>query len=145
VPVGSYKKPAILDESNLRAASKALQATKLCSADFSETLDHAKENDFFYFDPPYYLRRIGFTSYAVHQFGGPLGGADFGADEHDRLMRVARLLVQRGCHVVISNSDAPYVRTLFNGFQIHSATARRYINCDGDRRSPVDEIVITES
>lgn len=145
VPIGSYKKPPILNEANLRAVAGALRGVELRTGDFSDVRNEAGRNDLAYFDPPYYLRRLGFTGYAVHQFGGLLGGADFGADEHDRLMRIARRLVERGCHVIISNSDTEYVRRLYADFQIHPVKARRYINSDSDGRSPVNEIVITDS
>jgi DNA adenine methylase len=140
VPIGSYTNPGIFDEENLTAASKVLQDVQLKIADFADILDSAKTHDFVYFDPPYYTEDSGFTSYAVSAFSG---AARFDADEHTQLRNVVDELTQRGCHVVVSNSDTEFIRRLYRKYKKHFVKARRYINCNGAGRHPVSELVIT--
>ncbi len=139
VPVGDYAKAKIFHEGNLTAVSRALRGVQLTSAHFEHVLDSARQNDFVYFDPPYYTAGSGFTGYAV----SPSGHASFGADDHKQLSEVARSLVKRGCHVVVSNSDTDFIRRIYLGFEIHTVMARRFINCNGNGRAPVNELVIT--
>jgi DNA adenine methylase len=139
VPIGSYSNPSIFDEENLAAVSRVLRGVKLKTNDFSAVLDSAKANDFVYFDPPYYTEDSGFTSYAV----SATGAASFGADEHRQLRNVVDKLTERGCRVVVSNSDTDYVRRLYHRYNMHTVKARRYINCNGAGRHQVSELVIT--
>jgi DNA adenine methylase len=139
VPIGSYSKPSIFDEENLAAVSRVLRGVKLKTNDFSAVLDSAKASDFVYFDPPYYTEDSGFTSYAV----SASGAASFGADEHRQLRNIVDKLTERGCRVVVSNSDRDYVRRLYDRYNIHTVKARRYINCNGAGRHQVSELVIT--
>jgi len=142
VPIGSYKNPRVFNEVSLRAASAALQGTTLNYGDFSTVLDVAEEGDLVYFDPPYHTETSGFTGYAVHAVAA-LGGADFGADEHRRLAEVVKELHERGCHILVSNSDTEYIRHLYRGFTLHVVQARRPINSNGSGRGPIAELVIT--
>jgi DNA adenine methylase len=139
VPVGSYERPALFRRGNLEAASGALAGTALRHADFSSVLESARRGDFVYFDPPYYTTGLGFTGYAV----AASGQAAFGAEEHYRLSRVVRKLAERGCSVLVSNSDTGFVRRIYDGFSVSTITARRFINCNGAGRSPVSEVAIT--
>jgi DNA adenine methylase len=139
VPIGSYSNPTIFDGDNLAAVSRVLRGVKLKVNDFSAVLDSAQENDFVYFDPPYYTEDTGFTGYAV----SASGAASFGADEHRQLRNVVDALHKRGCRVVVSNSDTDYVRRLYSKYKTHVVKARRYINCNGAGRHPVSELVIT--
>jgi DNA adenine methylase len=139
VPIGSYSNPSVFDEDNLAAVSAVLNGVKLRVADFSAVLDSAKSNDFVYFDPPYYTEDNGFTGYAV----SASGAASFGADEHRQLRNVVDELSDRGCHVVVSNSDTDYVRRLYREYKKNTVKARRYINCNGAGRHQVSELVIT--
>ena len=70
VPIGSYKKPRICDEGNLRAVSKVLESVEILNGDFESTIDYATENTFFYFDPPYkpLSETSSFNSYAKDEF-----------------------------------------------------------------------------
>ncbi|MBI4559192.1 MAG: DNA adenine methylase [Candidatus Hydrogenedentes bacterium] len=139
VPVGSYKNPRIYDERSMAAVADALKGAQLKVADFSDVCDRAKARDFIYMDPPYYSETTGFTGYAVSALGEPR----FGADEHRRLFQVATDLANRGCYVVVSNSDTFYIRRLYKDFHIHTVEARRAINSNGAGRGPVKELVIT--
>jgi DNA adenine methylase len=139
VPIGSYKNPKIFDERNLNGASLALRGISLMAGHFSIVRQQAKAGDFIYFDPPYYTESSGFTGYAV----AASGQADFSAFDHLMLRNVTDELLERGCHVVVSNSDTRFIRHLYRGYKRHGVEARRFINCNGSGRQPVRELVIT--
>lgn len=136
VPFGKYKNPRILDEDNLRAVSAALQKDEIITGDFTEVLNHAKKGDFVYFDPPYnpLSKTSSFTSYTAD---------DFSEEDHVRLAETVKILDKRGCHVVVSNSETPFIKELYRDYQITTVTARRMINCKGDGRGKINELLIS--
>jgi len=136
VPFGAYTKPRICDADNLHACQWALRGAQLCHEDFTAVLGRARPGDLVYFDPPYVplSPTSSFTSYTA-------GG--FGLAEQVRLRDVARALKRRGVHVVLSNSSAPLVWELYaDGFELTPVAAARNVNCRGDRRGPVMELLI---
>jgi DNA adenine methylase len=136
VPFGDYANPTICDELNLRAVSTVLQGVDLLSSDFEKSTVNAKRGDAVYFDPPYapLSETANFTAYSK-------GG--FGADEHERLRNLAEKLIGRGVHVLLSNSDTPFVRNLYRGFKLEKVQARRNINSKGDKRGKINELLIS--
>jgi len=140
VPMGSYKKPTILEAEVLSAASRALRGVDLREGDFSDILDEVTDDDFIYLDPPYYpiSRTSSFTGYVLSRKGRP----DFGAGEHQRLAQFFRVLNNKGCKALLSNSDCEFVAKLYEGFRIEQVQARRNINSDGSKRGAITELVI---
>ena len=140
VPMGSYKKPTILETEVLLAASRALQGADIREGDFSDILDEVTDDDFIYLDPPYYpiSRTSSFTGYVLSRMGRP----DFGAGEHQRLAQFLKALDKKGCKVLVSNSDCEFVAKLYEGFRIEQVQARRNINSDGSKRGTITELVI---
>jgi len=135
VPVGSYKNPRILNEDGLYAASHALQNAKLECTGFESLLENAKPGDFVYFDPPYepVSETASFTSYARDGFS---------QEDQTRLRDVYRALGRRGCRLMLSNSDVPFVRELYQDFRIDTVAAARAINCNAKKRGKVSEVVV---
>ena len=135
VPMGRYAAPNICEAENLRAAHVALQGVELRTKDYRETLADAEPGDLVYLDPPYLpvSTTSNFTSYSA-------GG--FGLDDQRALAETARQLVARGCHVVLSNSDTPPIRSLYRGFRIDRVEAARSINSDATKRGKVEELII---
>ena len=140
VPIGSYTNPRIVNEDNLRAASAALQAGGVdfeCS-DFESVLKRAESGDLVYFDPPYHpVSRAGnFTGYTK---------GDFTHADLKRLANVCRRLDESGCRVMLSNSCAKEVTSLFQDepWSVRSITAARCINSDGRNRTGHREVIIT--
>ena len=136
VPFGRYRNPAICDAERLRRASLALARAGIAECDFAVAVSGAGENDFVYFDPPYHAVSKGsnFTSY---------NGTGFGPDEHRRLASVVRDLSERGCRVLLNNSDTPFVRELYGDLNIDVEMVTRPINSNGNGRGSVNELVIT--
>ncbi len=135
VPMGSYVNPRIYDRANLFAAAQVLAAANLCAADYRATLDQASAGDFVYLDPPYVplSASASFTSYTA---------TDFGERDQHELAAVYRELDRRGCYVMLNNSATLLTRELYRGFEQRVIPAVRAINSKGDRRGPVEELVV---
>jgi DNA adenine methylase len=135
VPFGRYKNPAICDAEGLRAASAVLQHTDISLRDFESVLEQAQPGDFIYFDPPYdpLKKSSSFTAYTAGKFG---------EREQRRLAWVYAQLVERGCYVMLSNSDTPLIRELYRDFHIHEIQANRAINSKPEKRGKITELLI---
>lgn len=142
VPIGSYKKPVICQEENLRSASLALKGVEILNGDFEETLHYANENSFFYIDPPYkpVSETSHFTSYAK-------GGFD--DEEQGRLKNFCDKLTKHKCNWLLSNSDPidpetgkPFFDTLYSEYTINRVLARRSINSNAEKRGKLSEVLI---
>jgi DNA adenine methylase len=136
VPFGRYANPKIRDPEALLAASIALRGVCLREGDFEPAAEEAAAGDLVYFDPPFHpvSATSRFTAYTRDAFG---------TEEQTRLAAVFRRLDGRGCLLMLSNSDSPFVRELYSGFEIRCIPASRVINSRGDRRGPVGELVVT--
>jgi len=135
VPIGRYTDPPICVPESLHAAHAALARTRLLCADYRSAVESAGRGDFVYFDPPYdpVTPTASFTSYTA--------GA-FGPDDQRALAETARALVARGCRVMLSNSDTPFVRGLYKGFRIDRVKCARAINSNASKRGEVDEVIV---
>ena len=136
VPFGRYENPTICNEEGLRACARALCGAELANMDFEVAVQSAKGGDFVYFDPPY-VPISGTSSFTSYTSGG------FGPNDQVRLRDVARDLKRRGVTVLLSNSAAPEVRSLYSeGFEVTEVSAARSVNSHGGRRGPVAELII---
>lgn len=136
VPKGDYKSPTICDAEGLRAAAAALARAELREGNYWSTVLDAEPGDLVYMDPPYVplTKTSSFTSYTE-------GG--FGLEDQRLLAGGARMLMNRGVHVVLSNSDAPLVHELYTGFRIDRVQCGRGINSDASKRGAVSELIIS--
>jgi DNA adenine methylase len=136
VPMGRYTDPPICVPEALRSAAIALARAELRHTDFRAAVADASRGDFVYFDPPYdpVTKTANFTSYTAGAFGD---------DEQRALADLAKTLVGRGVRVMLSNSDTPFVRSLYKGLRIDRVKCARAINSDPSRRGDVDEVVVT--
>lgn len=136
VPFGAYTNPTICDDSNLLAVRDCLKHVTFESRDFEDSVSSAKEGDVVYFDPPYLPKSptSNFTSYTEKGFN---------LAEHRRLAALFRRLADRGVSCLLSNSDVPLTRELYEGLKVETVDARRNINSDGDGRGTVTEILVS--
>lgn len=139
VPFGKYNNPLICDEQNLRRVSKALQKVSIKHQDYKEVLKKAKSGDFIYFDPPYYpvSKTASFTSYTAESFL---------AKEQVELRDTFIELDKRGCFVMLSNSDTPFINKIYSGIKgvkINKIVAGRAINSKASGRGKITEVLIT--
>ena len=139
VPFGRYKNPVICDEDNLRAVSRALKDVKILNADYKSAVSEAKTGDFVYFDPPYYpiSSTSSFTSYTKEGFA---------EKEQIELRDAFAELSDRGCYVMLSNSDVTFIRNIYGELKnvtITTVSAGRAINSKATARGKITELVIT--
>ncbi|BAW80217.1 DNA adenine methylase [Candidatus Nitrosoglobus terrae] len=139
VPLGRYTHPLICDEENLHCVSKVLQNTTIKCQDYKEVLKQAKKGDFIYFDPPYFpmSKTASFTAYTA---------AGFLEKEQLALRDTFVALSKRGCFVMLSNSDTPFINEIYSGIQgvkINQMMAARAINSNAARRGKITELLIT--
>jgi DNA adenine methylase len=135
VPFGDYKNPRVFDPEILEADSKALKKAEVICRDFRHLLYKAQPGDFIYFDPPYHplSETSSFTSYSE---------APFEEREQRALAQVFKALSERDCKVMLSNSDTPKIRSLYKTFNIDEVQVSRAINCKGDGRGKITELII---
>lgn len=135
VPMGRYARPPIHAPELIRRASAALLGAAIKILDFESAMNDAARGDFLYLDPPYVplSKTASFTSYTKGGFGG---------EEQCRLASLYRKLDKRGCLLMLSNSDTPSVRQLYDGFRLIEVRARRAINCNGSGRGHVGELLV---
>jgi DNA adenine methylase len=128
VPMGDYKDPPILDEENLRNASKVLKGANIQQHGFSHV--EIYKNDFYYLDPPYHETYEGYSS------------AGFGDKEHTELAAFCKKIDQKGGFFMLSNSDTPFVRELYKGYTIETVSASRSVSCKKHQRGKENELII---
>lgn len=140
VPIGRYKNPIICDPSNLQNINTLLNHsnTNLHVSDYKKILlEKTEKDDFIYLDPPYYPISVtsNFTSYTNNGFTNK--------DQED-LARIFKKLSDRGCQILLSNSDSEYVRELYSEFRenITEVKAQRAINSIASKRKGHIELII---
>ena len=119
--------------------SKSLKGIKIFKEDYKQVLKRAKRGDFIYFDPPYYPinRTSSFTSYTAKSFL---------EKEQKELCDTFMKLHKRGCYVMLSNSDTPFINKLYSKLgkeiKINKVYAGRNVNSDAKKRGKIKEVVV---
>ena len=143
VPMGKYKNPLICNESNLRAVSEKLQKVKIVCGDYSESADFIDENTFVYFDPPYrpVTDTANFTAYTENMFNDT---------EQVALAAFVDRMHRKGAKIVVSNSDPKnynaeddFFDCVYAAYSIKRVEAARMINCNGDGRGKIKELLVS--
>ena len=139
-PYGRYSNPTILDEPALRAVNRYLAADwariAILNGDFEAAVAGAGPDSFVYFDPPYHsLDKTNFTAYRSEGFGE--------ADQL-RLRDVFARLTGEGARCLLSNSDTPFIRSVYDDrrYEVVSVSANRAINSVSGGRGRVGEVLI---
>ena len=143
VPIGTYKKPKICDEENLKNVSMALKKVKIVYADYRESEEFIDNKTFVYIDPPYRPLNItsSFTSYTEN---------DFNDKEQIELAEYINVLNKKGAKIVISNSDPKnndiddnFFDKLYKNYNINRVKATRMLNSNASLRGAINELLIT--
>lgn len=135
VPIGDYKNPDIVQEENIIACHDLLKRTKISLCDFTKI--RPDKGDFVYFDPPYFPEKENsFTKYTKQNFS---------IEDQVRLAEFIKKLDKKGVYIMLSNSMTKVISDLYtmNRFLKHVIYAPRYVNCKGDGRGKVNELLIT--
>jgi DNA adenine methylase len=140
VPYGSYTNPQIINEDIIKAVSNYLNQNEIqiLTGDFATCVSDIASGAFVYCDPPYYplSDTSSFTGY---------GQSGFGAAEQKRLKQLCDTLSEKGCNVLVSNSNTAFIRELYDDpcYQVIEVQATRAINSVGSKRGTVSEVLIT--
>ncbi len=142
VPFGKYANPLICDEPLILANSELLQQVEILNGDFSQVEDYVSGYTFVYFDPPYrpLSTTSSFNSYVKEPFDDK---------EQIRLKDFYASLANRGCRVMLSNSDGQgktaednFMSELYVEFYIERVYAKRCINANPSKRGYLSELLI---
>ena len=134
-PFGNYKNPKICDTDALRLASEELKKATILCGDYQLVIEHyAQPGDFVFLDPPYLpiSQNSDFKRYTKEQFY---------EDDHVELAKMINILHERGCYVILTNSNHPLVHQLYEQYKIEIIQTKRHISCHGDTRKGEDVIV----
>jgi DNA adenine methylase len=144
VPYGKYKTAKILDGENIKAVSNALQNAQIEQAEYSKCYEIVNEKSFVYFDPPYrpISKTASFTNYTESNF------CDKKQIELSKFFR--KLDREKGAKCMLSNSDPTntnpnddfFVKT-YENYNIFKVSASRAVNCKGNGRGKIGELLIT--
>ncbi|BEU86626.1 hypothetical protein TAMA11512_00900 [Selenomonas sp. TAMA-11512] len=135
VPFGRYKNPKICDRATILAASRVLSRAEILCGDYLDVLEHhAAAGDLIFLDPPYLpiSAYADFKRYTKEQFY---------EEDHVRLAEMVARLHERGCYVILTNSNHPLVHELYARYPIDIVQTKRHISCNGKRRTGEDVIV----
>lgn len=133
VPYGAYRR-RYYDLANLHAFAEVLRNAELRCGDFADCLKDVTRDDFVYLDPPYH-KLGGYSDFNRYT------QAQFRETDHERLAILCRDLDRRQVRWAVSNSDTPFIRSLFAGFQIQTVNNRREINLDARNRGIVELLI----
>lgn len=133
-PMGNYKNPKIYDKDLIFSVHEILKNVSITNKDFEVVSLKAKKGDFIYFDPPYYPinKTSSFVSYTDN----------FSANEQIRLYKLFKMLDCEGIKVLQSNSNTDFIKELYKDFEIIEVISKRAINCKGDKRGKITELII---
>ena len=143
VPIGKYKRPIICDSDNLINTSKLLRKVKISHGDYSQCENFIDKATFVYIDPPY--RPINSTSqFTTYSADG------FNDEDQIKLGEFVDRINNKGAKFIISNSDPKntdmtdnFLDDIYSSYDISRITAKRMINCNGESRGNVSELLIS--
>ncbi|MFQ6773493.1 MAG: DNA adenine methylase [Clostridia bacterium] len=142
VPHGKYKNPLICDKDNLRLCANLLQKVEISFGRYEYALEDVDDSSFVYLDPPYrpLVENLSFVNYNSYGFRD---------EDQIVLARKYKELNQKGCFVMLSNSDPKntneednFFDDMYKDFSIERVVARRMINCQASKRGDITEIVV---
>lgn len=135
VPYGK-RNGSFLKIENLLGASDYLKDTEIYHEDYKSVLKKfAKKGDFVFLDPPY--QPVGqfsdFKRYTKEQF--------YEKDQIE-LAILFQQLVKKGCYVMLTNSNHPFILDLYKDYHIETIQTKRLISSDPKTRTGIDIIVL---
>lgn len=134
-PYGHPKVMPAFPRPALEAASRKLHRATLHCGGFRFALEQAEEDDVVYCDPPY--SDVGVSSFTKYTASG------FGQVLHEELCRHAREAAARGAHIIVSNHDNPYTRSLYGGWEVHELEVTRSVARSAGSRTKAAELLAT--
>lgn len=135
VPYAPLKTGHLSTESDLEAASQALQRASVRSGDFEAGLADVRAGDFVYLDPPFAVdnRRV-FKQYGPHTFG---------LEDLYRLSSSLRALDQRGAGFILSYAYCKEALEIFAQWPRKSVRVHRNVAGFAHCRRTATEVIIS--
>ena len=135
VPFGAYKNPTIVNSQKLLLASRLLKEATIVSGDYKDVIaTYAEERDFIFLDPPYLpvSEYSDFKRYTKEQFY---------EEDQVELSLLVKKLNDKGCHILLTNSNHPLIHDLYSNYSIEVHQTKRNISSKGNKRKGEDVIV----
>lgn len=135
VPYADNGSTKLTDENNLLKTSQLLKKTILLNLSYDLVLKkYAKKNDLIFLDPPYLpvSKFSDFKRYTKEQFH---------LEDHKKLATIYEKLHEKGCYLILTNSNSPEILKLYKKFNIKILNTKRNINAKGNLRTGKDIIV----
>jgi DNA adenine methylase len=134
VPYGGYEKTTLVN-TNLDDVYNYFTSNNIIimNGDFQPALAGIQAGDFIYMDPPYdpiVPSELNYTS------------AGFSAEDQKRVKQAMDNATNKKAYCMASNHRTDFIDNLYKGYRIEVVKARRSINVKGDKRGPVDEVLI---
>ncbi len=142
VPFAYPEKPLICDENNILNVSKALKNAKIVNASYLDSEKFIDDESLVYLDPPYrpLNKKSSFEGYSKNNFDD---------DSQIELGEYYKRISNKGAKVLLSNSDPKntdksdnFFDDLYSDFKIVRIKANRFINSNGHKRGPINEILV---
>lgn len=130
VPPAHRDKLNTYDIDNIKEIHDLLSQCNIMCGDFEGACETLQKGDFVFFDSPYY------GTFDAYQAGG------FSDKDHLRLKDLYDRLTNDGVYCMLTNSNEPYIKDLYNKYNIIKIDVKRMINSDGSNRKG-QEIIVT--
>lgn len=142
VPFAHPENPLICDKNNILNVSKSLKNVKIVNASYLDSEQFIDDKSLVYLDPPYRPldKKTSFEGYSK---------LDFDDDNQIELSNYYKRISKKGAKALLSNSDPKntdpndnFFDDLYSDFKIVRVKANRFINSKGDKRGPINEILV---
>lgn len=134
---GNVENPRFYKKEQIEKFSKKLKGVKLTSVDYFDALKTAKKGDFVYLDPPYVPDD--FCKYNMNYANN-----EWDEDDFLDLVEMVEELDERGCYVMLSNSDSKFIRKHFpkKKYRVIRLPIHRSLSPNKDKRGYQYELLI---
>lgn len=138
VPWGKKKKLNIYNPDYFYNVSNALKNVFIMNSYYSNTEKYAGKNTLYYLDPPY--KPLDTTKSKLNQYTS----SGFDDEQQVKLKLFCDKISDKGSYLILSNSDTEdgFFEGLYKDYRIKRIEARRAINCKGDKRGKINELLI---
>lgn len=133
VPIGKTT-PSLPKLSQLELISDKLHKTKIECFSYHNIFDKLEKGDFIYLDPPY-------PPLVWSNYQKQYTEKNFSKRDHEDLADFANEAKKKGCYLMISYPDIPFVKSLYDSWNIEELNLFRSISCKKERKT-INEIII---
>lgn len=136
VPIGT-KSSVVLPSDNFDNVASILRHADIYSADFEETINKSKKNDFLFVDPPYTVKH---NTNAFVKYNETI----FSWDDQIRLMEALISADKRGAKILLTNANHTAIEKLYEGkFRAMAVNRKSVIAASSKNRGTTSELLIS--